>query len=478
MEIKAENGSPTGRDARNVPGFARKDGNNAFPRAILGELSIPQGSTTGMPVRSDLRAALAHAALLARWIAIAVPLGMVVGSAVAAFLLALDTATRLRFEHPWLLWLLPLAGAGIAWMYRRFGRSVAAGNDLVVDTVHGRGDGIPLRMAPLIFVGTVATHLCGGSAGREGTAVQMGAGIIGGLVRHVPWLGRQDVATLVMAGMAAGFGGVFGTPVAGTIFALEVLAIGRMRYAGILPCLAAAIASDQTCLAWGIGHTHYSIDSLLPHEVAPHLADFQWPLLAWAAGGGVLFGLTGMAFARLSHGIHEAFRRHVPHDLLRPVIGGGIVVALALAMGTRDYLGLGVSSPDPEAVTIATAFHAGGARPWSWLAKIVFTAFTLGSGFKGGEVTPLFFIGATLGNTLATLGGMPVDILAALGFVAVFAGATNTPLASTVMGVELFGGDYILYFAVACIFAYLSSGHAGIYRTQRIDTPKTHAGGA
>ena len=430
-----------------------------------------------MTFLSDVRASLAHAALLARWVAIAVPLGMLVGSAVAGFLEALDVATRLRFEHPWLLWLLPVAGAGIAWMYHRFGRSVAAGNDLVVDTIHGRSDGIPLRMAPLVLVGTVATHLCGGSAGREGTAVQMGAGIAGGVVRHLPWLGRHDVATLVMAGMAAGFGGVFGTPVAGTIFALEVLAIGRMRYAGILPCLVAAIVSDQTCLAWGVGHTPYALESLPPRGAGPDLAPVQWPLLAWAAGGGVLFGLTGMLFARLSHGIHEVFRRLVPHDVLRPVIGGGIVVALAVFMGTRDYLGLGVSSPDPDAVTIATAFHAGGARPWSWLAKIVFTAVTLGSGFKGGEVTPLFFIGATLGNTLATLGGMPVDVLAALGFVAVFAGATNTPLASTVMAVELFGGDYVLYFAVACILAYLTSGHAGIYRAQRIDTPKTHAGG-
>jgi len=433
--------------------------------------------TTGVPIRSDIRASLAHAALLVRWVAIAVPLGMLVGSAVAAFLLALDAATRLRFEHPWLLWLLPVAGAGIAWIYRTYGRSVAAGNDLVMDTIHGQGDGIPLRMAPLVLIGTVATHLCGGSAGREGTAVQMGAGIAGGLVRHLPGLGRHDVATLVMAGMAAGFGGVFGTPVAGTIFALEVMAIGRMRYAGILPCLAAAIASDQTCLAWGIGHAEYRIDSLVPHEAAAHLAAFQWPLLAWAAGGGVLFGLTGMLFARLTHGIHEVFRRRVPNQLLRPVIGGGIVVVLALSMGTRDFLGLGVSSPDPDAVTIATAFHEGGARPWSWVAKIVFTAVTLGSGFKGGEVTPLFFIGATLGNTLATLGGMPVDILAALGFVAVFAGATNTPIASTVMAVELFGGEHILYFAVACIFAYLASGHAGIYPGQRIDTPKTLAVG-
>jgi H+/Cl- antiporter ClcA len=412
------------------------------------------------------------AATLLRWLALAVPVGVVVGSAVAFFLWSLDRVTHTRFDHPWLLWLLPLAGAAIGWLYLRFGGPSERGNNLVVDEIHDDGDGIPLRMAPLVLVGTLATHLCGGSAGREGTAIQMGAGIVGGLVRRLSWLDRRDASTLLMAGVAAGFGGVFGTPIAGALFALEVLASGRMRYDGILPCLIAAITADRTCLAWGIAHTHYQVATLVSPASAVDAAPFAWSLLGWAVGGGILFGLTALAFSELTHAVHAAFQRVVGRPLLRPVIGGCLVIALTWLVGSRDFLGLGVTNPDPDAVSITTAFTAGGARPWSWLWKIIFTAVTLGAGFKGGEVTPLFFIGATLGNTLAVVGGAPVDFLAALGFVAVFAGATNTPVACTIMAVELFGGGILLYAAVACVLAYLCSGHTGIYLAQRIATSK------
>jgi H+/Cl- antiporter ClcA len=195
-------------------------------------------------------------------------------------------------------------------------------------------------------------------------------------------------------------------------------------------------------------------------------------LLGKVAVAGMLFGLTSVLFAELVHGLHHLFRDTIRWPLLRPAIGGLIVIGLVHLLGTRDYLGLGVSSPDPKSITILSCFHAGGAGTWSWLWKIVFTAVTLSSGFKGGEVTPLFFIGAALGNLLAWLFGAPVDLFAALGFVAVFAGATNTPLACTVMAIELFGGEFTLYFAVACVVAYLFSGHSGIYLSQRIGTPK------
>jgi len=425
-----------------------------------------------MHLTPGLREPLVLGGTMLRWVAIALPLGVVVGSAVALFLWSLDRVTQARFDHPWLLWLLPVAGAAIGWMYLTVGSTADGGNNLVVDAIHDEGGGVPLRMAPLVLIGTLATHLCGGSAGREGTAVQMGAGLAGGLIRWLPGLDRRDAPTILMAGIAAGFGGVFGTPIAGTIFALEVLAIGRMRYGGILPCLVAAIAADRTCLAWGIGHTHYEVASLVSSPAAAHPAPFAWPLLGWAVVGGILFGLASMLFSELTHAVHAVFRRLVGRPLLRPVVGGCLVIALVWLLGTRDYLGLGVTNPDPDAVSITTAFQAGGARPWSWLWKIIFTAVTLGAGFKGGEVTPLFFIGATLGNTLAVLGNAPVDFLAALGFVAVFAGATNTPIACTVMAVELFGGGIVVHAAVACVLAYLCSGHTGIYLAQRIDTPK------
>jgi len=425
-----------------------------------------------MPIHVNAREQLALGAYLLKWIALSIPLGLAVGSACALFLWSLDWATALRFEQPWLLWLLPVAGALIGWLYWAFGKSVEAGNNLIVDEIHEPGGGVPLRMAPLVLIGTVVTHLFGGSAGREGTAVQMGGSLAAGLARWIPGLDALDVKTLLMAGIAAGFGGVFGSPVAGMIFALEVLVIGRLNYRAILPCLIAAIVSDRTCTAWGIGHTHYRIASMLPAGSESHLAPFDGRLMACAVLGGVVFGLTSLLFAELTHGIHAVFKQFIARPIWRPVVGGIAVIGLTYLVGSRDYLGLGVTSPDADAVTIVSSFHEGGAHAWSWWWKILFTAVTLGSGFKGGEVTPLFFIGAALGNTMAVLTGSPVDVFAALGFVAVFAGATNTPIACTMMGVELFGGEYVVYFAVSCVTAYLFSGHSGIYLSQRIGTSK------
>ncbi len=413
-----------------------------------------------------------------KWLGLAVPLGMVVGSACALFLWSLDGATAARLQHPELFWLLPVAGMAIAVMYAAFGKSVEAGNNLIIDEIHEPGGGVPLRMVPLILVGTVVTHLSGGSAGREGTAVQMGGSLASGLARLLPRLNRTDVRTLLMCGVSAGFGGVFGTPVAGAIFALEVLIIGRMHSAALVPCLIAGIASDQTCLAWDVGHTHFHIASTLGMDSALHLAPLTVSLIARVTLAAALFGLMSRLFAELVHGLHRIFRQAIPWPACRPFVGGLLLIGLVWLTGTRDYLGLGVSSPDPTAVTIVTCFHPGGAHAWSWLLKSVFTAVTLSSGFKGGEVTPLFFIGAALGNVAAGLLGAPVDLFAALGFLAVFAGATNTPIACTIMGIELFGGEYTVCFAIACSVAYLFSGHTGIYLSQRIGHPKVETSGA
>ena len=247
--------------------------------------------------------------------------------------------------------------------------------------------------------------------------------------------------------------------------------MGRIEYEGMIPCLAAAVIGDMTCSAWGIHHTQYHIAV----TSAPlHLdGDMLWKVVVASAA----FGLAGTLFAELAHRLGALFKR-IPHPLLRPVVGGALVIGLVALLGTRDYLGLGVTSPDPGAVTILSAFTPGGADPWSWWWKILFTAITLGSGFKGGEVTPLFFVGASLGNTMAWLLGAPTDLFAGLGFVAVFAGATNTPLACTIMGIELFSGAHVVYIAVACFVAYLLSGHSGIYSSQRIAVAKGGLPGA
>jgi H+/Cl- antiporter ClcA/PII-like signaling protein len=428
-----------------------------------------------MPFRWDVREHVQQGKFFLRWLLIGVPVGAVVGSGVALFLWSLDGATTLRWMTitanglPWLLYLLPLAGILISGMYLLFGKSVEAGNNLIVDQIHEPGGGVPARMAPLVLIGTVVTHLFGGSAGREGTAVQMGGSIASTIGKWLR-LSERDVRLILMAGVASGFGAVFGTPLAGAVFAMEVLAIGRMSYEALVPCLISAIIGDQVCTAWGAHHTHYSIASFSERALVHGPPHFDGLLAGKVVIASAAFGLASVIFAELAHGLSRLFKM-IKWPLLRPVIGAGIVIGLALLVG-RDYLGLGVSSPYPQDVTILSCFTPGGATYWSWWWKILFTAMTLSCGFKGGEVTPLFFIGAALGNTLAHLLGAPVDLFAGLGFVAVFAGATNTPLACTLMGVELFGSGAVVYIAIACFLAYLFSGHTGIYLSQRIAIPK------
>jgi len=406
--------------------------------------------------------------LLLLW---SVPVALAVGSASALFLWSLDLATASRFAHPALLYFLPLAGLGIGLLYHTWGRPAEGGNNLIFDQIHDAGAGVPRRMAPLILFTTVVTHWFGGSAGREGTAVQIGGSLASGVGKWAG-LGVDSRRLLLMAGIAAGFGAIFGTPFAGVVFALEVLLVGRLSFAAVLPCLVASFLADWTCHAWGASHTLYAITS-----VAGEMREwFQPVLLGQVAITGIAAGIAAALFAEMTHGLHGAFAKAIPYAPLRPFIGGLLIIGLTFAVGTREYLGLGVWSPNPGDMTISTFFTAGGGETWAWFWKILFTALTLSCGFKGGEVTPLFFIGAALGYTLSGVMNGPVDLLAAIGFVAIFAGATNTPLASTIMGMELFGASYGPYLAIACGLAFLCSGHSGIYLSQRVGQLKRRRG--
>jgi H+/Cl- antiporter ClcA len=418
-------------------------------------------------MRASFREYTSSLFYLLKWTVLGCILGGLTGSACALFLWLLNHSSQLHAEYPWLLWLLPAAGLFIGAVYSTIGKSTEVGNNLILSEIHEPREGVPVRMAPLILLSTLVTHLFGGSAGREGTAVQMGGSLASGLARMIPRLNVEDRKILLTAGIAAGFAAVFGTPVAAMIFALEVLTIGRLNSTSILPCMIAAIVGDQACIGWGIGHTHYSIASSLPVGSASHLAPFDSRLLLCTGFAGVAFGLASLMFSEGSHAVSRQFRKFIPNPLLRPFVGGVLVIALFYIAGTDDYLGLGVTAADDQSVTIVNAFRADGAKTWSWLWKLIFTVVTLSSGFKGGEVTPLFFIGATLGNTLSSQLGVPPDLFAGLGFVAVFAAATNCPLASTVMAVELFGGEYLLYFTVACLIACFVSGRSSIYSAQR-----------
>lgn len=412
-----------------------------------------------------------HAANLRQlllWTLLVVPVGVLSGSASALFLWSLDRVTELHWQYGWLLFLLPVAGMVVGAVYHWVGKSAEGGNNLIINQIHEPGGGVPTRMAPLILVGTLVTHLFGGSAGREGTAVQMGGSLASAYGRLCKF-GEENMRVLLLAGVAAGFGSVFGTPLTGAVFAMEVLVIGRVQYDALIPVLVASVVADVTCSAWGVHHAIYQIGI---GDSSRHLAQLDASLMAKVVLVGIACGLVSKLFAELTHGLQHALKKIAPVGAWRAALGGAIVIGLVYLVGTHDYLGLGVRSQAPGGVSLLSAFTPGGATPWSWWWKLLFTAVTLASGFKGGEVTPLFFIGATLGNVLAVLLGAPVDLFAGLGFIAVFAGATNTPLACTIMGIELFGSHYTVYFSVACFVAYFFSGHSGIYAAQRLGVSK------
>jgi H+/Cl- antiporter ClcA len=407
---------------------------------------------------------------LAKWLLIGCLVGILTGTTSAILLAALAWATTWRESHLWIIWLLPLGGLLSGLIYHYWGSSVEAGNNLLLEEIHNPRMTIPLRMAPLVLIGTTISHLFGGSAGREGTALQMGVALVDALFveakaalteRLSPRLTQllrfqgAERRILLMAGISGGFASVFGTPLAGMLFGLEVLSFGKFRYDGLFACAIAAIVGDWITLAWGLHHTVYQI---------PSVPKLTIPGLLAAIVAGALFGLAAVVFASLTHRISTYFKAKISYPPLRPFIGGGLV-AIAIAMiGTTKYIGLGIP-------TIVSAFEIQ-LPPWDFAAKIGFTALTLGAGFKGGEVTPLFYIGATLGNALAQPLGLPVPLLAGMGFVGVFAGAANTPLASTMMAIELFGVPAGSYAGIACIVSYLISGHTGIYRTQRVGASK------
>lgn len=391
-----------------------------------------------------------------KWILLSIIIGFLSGSSSALLLWSLELATNFRESNIYIIWLLPIAGLLIGLLYHYLGKSVVKGNNQIIDEYHKPERIIPLKMAPLVLVGTFLTHLFGGSAGREGSAVQMGSAISDQFSRFFK-VGSQDRKILLILGVSGGFASVFGTPLAGCIFALEVLIIGRMRYEAILPSILTAVFANMACDLWEIHHTHYSI---------PEIPQLNVLNVLLTIGCGIVFGLIARLFASSTHFFGNIFKSKIPYPPLRPFIGGVIIALAVFLIGNTRFIGLGVPVIEESFLQEIGSFD--------FLIKLLFTAFTLGAGFKGGEVTPLFFIGAALGNALVFFVPLPVALLAGMGFIAVFSGATNTPIACIFMGIELFGHEGGVYFAIACIVAYLSSGHSGIYSSQIIGSPKSN----
>ena len=391
-----------------------------------------------------------------KWILICSVIGSLSGSASALLLVSLEWAAIYREQHNWIIWLLPIGGLFIGFIYHYYGASVVKGNNLLLEEYDTPQKIIPLKMAPFVLFGTIATHLFGGSAGREGTAVQMG-GAIADQFTKIFKLDSLERKTLIILGISAGFASVFGTPIAGAIFALEVVYFSKISFKSIILSFLVAFFAYYTVALWSVEHTHYSI---------PEIPVFSIEILFWIIPISILFGLAAMLFSRSTHFWGSLFSKTILYPPLRPFLGGLLFAIAMYFISTTKYMGLGVP-------IIVESFSKPSAY-YDFLLKILFTGFTLGAGFKGGEVTPLFFIGATLGSTLSLIVPLPIALLAGMGFVAVFSGATHTPIACTLMGMELFGIESGLYICIASFVAYLSSGSIGIYHSQIVKGPKFH----
>ena len=395
-----------------------------------------------------LRLAALYVRSIGKWLVLAVAVGLVCGVIGTAFHVGVHEATLLRGEHPWLLWCLPLAGLVIVGFYK-LTKTEGQGTNAVIDEVH-LGKGLPILLLPAIFLGTVLTHLCGGSAGREGAALQMG-GTIGFHTGRLFRLDDKDLRIATLAGMAAFFSALFGTPLTAAIFSIVVISVGVMYHAAMFPCLTAALTAYGVSLLLGVEPTRFTVEM-------PALAAGTMLRVGVLA---VLCALVSVLFCGVMHTAEHLMDRYFPNAWMRVAAGGFAVIALTYLCGTTDYNGAGM-----EVVTAAV--EQGTAHPAAFLLKLLFTAVTLAAGFKGGEVVPSFFVGATFGCVVGPLLGLPAGASAAIGLVAVFCGATNCPLASTLLSIELFGDAGLLYFALACVISYMLSGYSGLYSSQTI----------
>ena len=366
-----------------------------------------------------------------KWLIIAGVTGGIGGLVGSAFHLSVNWAATFRAAHPWLLWLLPVGGLLIAAIYR-LTKMENKNTNAIIDAIHF-GDKVPLLLVPAIYLSTVITHLFGGSAGREGAALQIG-GSLGCYIGRVFHLDEKDlrIATL------------FGTPLTATIFALEVISVGVFYYSALVPCIVASLAALAIANAFGIAPTQFTF----AFAAAPKL------LLLRVAALAAVCSLMSILFCVTMHGTERLFSSRIPNTWLRIAAGGGIVIVLSLLVGTGDYNGAGMD-------VITRAIEGGQAAPDAFFWKLLFTAVTIGCGFKGGEVVPTFFIGATLGCVLGSMLGMPSGFAAACG-------AVNCPIASVIHSIELFGARQLVYFALACGVAYMLSGYFGLYSSQKI----------
>jgi len=394
-----------------------------------------------------------YAVTLLKWMVLGGVIGLVGGIIGSLFHIGVDTATQMRLAHPWVLYLMPVGGLAIVGLYR-LTKTEGKGTNDIIASVHF-GEQVPGLLVPVIFVSTVITHLCGGSAGREGAALQIGGGIgyqAGRLLR----LGEKDLPLATLCGMSGVFAALFGTPLTATVFALEVISVGVLYYAGLVPCLTAALTGYLVSVLMGVPPTRFTV-------TVPGLEVRTMLLVIVLA---LLCAVVSILFCRGLHGVEHLLKRTLKNPYLRVAVGAAVLIGLTL-LTNGDYNGAGME-------VIGRAI-AGQADPWAWVWKLLFTAITIGCGFKGGEVVPSFFVGAAFGCVAAGWLGLPAGFGAAMGLVSVFCGAVNCPLASIFLSVELFGDGGLLYFALVCGISYMLSGYNGLYSSQTIVYSKLKA---
>ena len=407
-------------------------------------------------VKTGIRKGLRSVGVLLKWLLLGSVVGLVVGTASALFGRALGFAADFRAGHPRMLLGLPLAGLGIVFLYRLLHNSDDRGTNMVIASIHSSAD-VPFRMTPLIFVSTVMTQLCGGSAGREGAAIQMGGSIANELGRILE-LNENDRHLIIMSGMSAGFSALFGTPLAATVFALEVISVGIMHYSALVPCATAALMAHFVAEVFGVP------PEVFPVAAVPGLTPV---IFLKMAGFAAVVGGVSILFCLLLHGSEHLYKRLFKNPYLRIAAGGFLVAALAAALGTGRYLGTGMS------IIEDIFYHGETAAVWDFALKMLFTALTLGAGFKGGEIVPSFCVGAAFGGAAASLLGLPMELAAACGMVGLFCGVTNCPMSSLLIAFELFGFEGMPYYLITVAVSYMFSGYYGLYRAQKIMYSKT-----
>ena len=405
-------------------------------------------------IKRYLRSAAGYQAVCAKWLVLAALVGCVVGPLGGAFGLALNWANATRGAHPWLLYLLPVAGLVIVFLYHRFDPDGGGSTNQIFVSVREHKP-LTLRTAPLIFVSTVATHLFGGSSGREGAALLLGGSVSGQLGRALR-LENRDCRLMTMCGMAGAFSAIFGTPLAATIFTLEVVDVGSMQYAALLPCLVSALLGVFISGKMGLAPEAF----VLQAEAAPTPDNLVRVIIL-----GALLAALSIFFCELLHVTPKLYRKFFPNIYLRVAAGGVLIIALTKLLGTTDYNGAGAA--------VIEAAIDGEAVPYAFLLKMLFTALTLGAGFKGGEIVPILFVGATFGCLFGQITGLSPALAAACGMAAVFCGVTNCPISSMFLSFELFGFESMPFVLLTVAISYLESGYFGLYHSQKILYSKT-----